>query len=81
MKLKTKAKQPSSVVTSPHAPDVAFTSAVANRVVALVGTFDSDVPACASVPHCDLRVARVRFVAHGDSLDDVFHCVCPCRFL
>ena len=69
-------RQPvSSVFTSPYATDVAFTSAVADRVVAFIGTLDPNVPACASVPHCDLRVARVRLVADGDFLDDVFHVV------
>ena len=69
-------RQPvSSVVTSPHPTDIAFTSAMANRVIAFIGTLDSNIPACAPVPHCDLRVARVRLVADGDCLDDVFHCV------
>ena len=63
----------SSVIAFPHATDVAFTSAVANRVAGAIGTLDPDVPACASVPHCDLRVADVRLVSDGDSLDDVLH--------
>ena len=65
----------SSVITSPHATDVAFTSAVTDRVIAFISTLDSDVPACASVPHCDLCVTDIRLVANGDSLDDVLHCV------
>ena len=48
---------------------------MADRVAGAVETLHPDIPACASVPHCDLCVARVRLVANSDSLDDVLHCV------